>query len=93
MNGPLDIDAIEQRWKLATKGSISIGVTPRLVDVVDTSGVPSGSFYVGTVLRQADSEFLGNAYEDVPLLIAEVRRLRERLDEIHQSAMERSEYD
>ena len=86
---PLDLDAIEARANAATLGpwriivqnstAAAIGYHPQdpLLRVVDPDEIT-----VGTILRgegRDNVDFILSAREDVPALVAEVRRLREQL--------------
>jgi len=66
---------IEARCEAATKGPWSVYVCGIRSLGYDVDGPEEGNR--GQFERQEDAEFIARAREDVPALIAEVRRLRE----------------
>lgn len=69
----LDLDAIEARANAATPGPWRVGATydPEInVDVTNADG---------NLVGPKDEDFIAAAREDVPALVAEVRRLRAAL--------------
>lgn len=80
----IDLDAIEARAKAATPGPWR--VNPRVeADPGETDGHgwlagPPAAIEYEAALFNRDADFIAAAREDVPALIAEVRRLRSVVD-------------
>lgn len=78
----IDIDAIEKRANAATKGpwmyDPKFGLTHKTGQATILL-MSSTERYCFSFRDDADAEFVAHAREDVPALIAEVRRLREIL--------------
>lgn len=76
----IDLDAIEARWKATSRheGAWAVfdGDTPAIVTKVRT---------VADVYGHGDVEFIAHAHQDVPALVAEVRRLRAEREHIDES--------
>jgi hypothetical protein len=71
----LNLDAIEARANAATKGPWDLHRKGILAGVTD----PDGDGYIAEPpLRWTDAEFIAAARQDVPALVAEVRRLSQR---------------
>ncbi|ROS28901.1 hypothetical protein EDF22_0632 [Rathayibacter sp. PhB127] len=80
---PLDLDAIEERTETIASGPWGVDEVPetgecRIIYTGDADEEPA-SIYAITAggSTPAEAEFIAHAREDIPALIAEVRRLRE----------------
>lgn len=71
MNADLDLDAIKARYEAATEGPW---------DRCNTSVDASGPGRIAAHVDQPDAEFIAYARTDVPALVAEVERLRSRIN-------------
>jgi hypothetical protein len=79
---PLDLDAIEARATAATEGPWeATGVVHPNNEAVGLAFVQSHTGWPATCFRSADSVFIAHSREDVPALVAEVRRLRAILED------------
>jgi hypothetical protein len=101
----LDLDAIEARADAATEGPWKVWVMSVLADPVGRSNLDDGLLIADTTdphrgLRTFNAHFIAAARTDVPVLVAEVRRLRARceslqaeltrLQRLHASAADRA---
>lgn len=90
MTYQLDLDAIEQRAKAATPGpwGVEHGIRCAALDRTDydtvTAPLPPFVFGEGVARahRNTDTEFIAHAREDVPALVAEVRRLHVEVERL-----------
>ncbi len=82
---PLDLDAIEARAAAATPGPWGANTPP---GVVAANGRNVLGVFGGSAQDERDAEFTAHAREDVPALLAEVRRLRARVVELERPAVE-----
>lgn len=85
MSASLNLEAIELRWSNATPGEWVSSIEGRDhnsgSDIIMT-GKDDFEIYGATT---ADYDFIAHAKQDIPLLIAEVRRLRAQIDEREKS--------
>jgi hypothetical protein len=81
----LDLDAITARADAATEGPWNLYRDGILCGVADSTD----GFICEPPMRWTDAAFVAHAREDLPALVAEVRRLREALAEVakHQEDM------
>jgi hypothetical protein len=86
----LDLDAIEARAAAATPAPWSRGGNADPGEVIYGEGgtlISVGWEGDGGVIRpETDGEFIAHARQDVPALVAEVRRLREALGRVEELA-------
>lgn len=84
----LDLDAIEARAKAATPAPWQTDQSelshPRGWDISAEASkygyiASDGEGYQGAVAEEADAEFVAHARTDIPVLVAEIRRLRPRV--------------
>lgn len=76
-----EIDAIEQRARLATPGSWHANGDYVVAGDAPSQDWGTASTAVAQGLTPVDAEFIAHARSDVPQLLREVRRLRERIGE------------
>jgi len=81
----LDLDAIEARATAATEGPWTTGADKAWSDALPPWALVISANYPLIELQEgaqgvADAEFVAAARQDVPALVAEVRRLRAQLD-------------
>lgn len=83
----LDIDAIEERANAATPGPWETAYdTGESIHAEPTLYAP-GNVEIAATFRADDDRFIAHAREDVPALIAEVRRLRFERDAFADAAL------
>lgn len=79
------LDAIQARADSATKGPWEQGTGYFQNVYVRVAGEgPCGGLLITTCQESHDAIFIAHAREDVPALVAEVRRLRAYADELHE---------
>lgn len=83
-----DLDAIEAREKAASPGPWLVSGWQDPDEFWFGDGYYEGGPAVLGSNGEADAEFIGHARADVPALVAEVRRLREKVAALEESAFQ-----